>query len=228
MFLHTKSNRKFLMKLIDSFGPNPRVVRMFLAEKGITLPSEQVDLLGGENRQAGYLQRNPGGQLPALELANGKVVAETAVICEYIEEQHPTPVLVGSTAEERAEARMWQRRVELNITENMYNGFRFAEGYELFKNRVHCIPPAAADLKATAQEWLVKLDALIAGRDFICGNAPRFVDITLYCCMDFAKGVGQAINPELKNISAWFARMDKRPSATSSLHPAWEQIQMRG
>ncbi|MSQ68286.1 MAG: glutathione S-transferase [Gammaproteobacteria bacterium] len=216
------------MKLIDSFGPNPRCVRMFLAEKGLTLPAEQVDLMGGENRQLPYLQRNPGGQLPALELANGVVIAETAAICEYLEEQHPTPVLVGSTAEERAEARMWQRRVELNITENSYNGFRYKEGYELFKNRLHCVPAAADDLQAMAQEWLVKLDALMEGRDFICGNAPRFVDISLYCCMDFAKDVGQPINPTLKNINAWFARMDARASATTSLHPTWEKIKMRG
>ena len=216
------------MKLINSFGPNPRVVRMFLAEKGLSLPSEEVDLLGGENRQEGYLKRNPGGQLPALELDDGTVIAETAVMCEYFEEKHPTPALIGSTAEERAVARMWQRRVELNITENMYNGFRFAEGYELFKNRVHCIPPAAADLKATAQEWLTRLDGLIAGRDYLCGSSPRFVDFTLYCCMDFAKDVGQPLNPALKNISAWFQRMDARPSAKSSLHPAWEQVKMRG
>jgi len=201
---------------------------MFLAEKGLNLPTESIDLLGGENRQEGYLKRNPGGQLPALELDDGTVVAETAVICEYVEEKHPTPVLIGATAEQRALSRTWQRRVELNITEHMYNGFRFAEGYELFKNRVHCIPAAAADLKATAQEWLAKLDGLIAGRDFIAGNAPRFVDITLYCCMDFAKGVGQGLNPDLKNINAWFQRMDARPSASSSLHPAWEQIKMRG
>lgn len=216
------------MKLIDSFGPNPRVVRMFLAEKGLSLPSESVDLLAGENRQEGYLQRNPGGQMPALELDDGTVIAETAVMCEYIEEKHPAPVLIGSTAEERAISRMWQRRVELNITEHMYNAFRYGEGLELFKNRLYCIPEAAAGLKAKAQDWMAKLDGLIAGRDFICGNAPRFVDITLYCCMDFAKDVGQPLNPELKNIHAWFQRMDARPSATSSLHPAWQQVKMRG
>ncbi|MGE3772081.1 MAG: glutathione S-transferase family protein [Gammaproteobacteria bacterium] len=216
------------MKLIDSFGPNPRVVRMFMAEKGLSLPTEEIDLLGGENRKEGYLKRNPGGQLPALELDDGTVIAETAVICEYLEEKHPTPALIGTTAEERAMARTWQRRVELNITEHVYNGFRFAEGYELFKNRVHCIPAAAADLKATAQEWLTKLDGLIAGRDYICGNAPRFVDVTLYCCLDFAKDVGQPLNPALKNLNAWYQRMNARPSATASLHPAWEQVKMRG
>ena len=216
------------MKLIDSFGPNPRVVRMFMAEKGITLPREELDLLAADNRKEAYLKKNPGGQMPALELDNGTCIAETAVMCEYLEEKHPTPVLIGRTAEERAVARMWQRRVELNITENMYNGFRFAEGFEMFKNRVHCIPAAAADLKATAQEWLEKLDGFMGSNPFICGSEPRFVDITLYCCMDFAKGVGQGINPNLKNINAWFQRMDSRPSAAASLHPAWEQVKMRG
>lgn len=216
------------MKLINSFGPNPRVVRMFMAEKGLSLPTEEIDLLGGENRKEGYLKRNPGGQLPALELDDGTVIAETAVICEYLEEKHPTPALIGANAEERAVARTWQRRVELNITEHIYNGFRFAEGLELFKNRVYCVPEAATGLKAKAQDWLGKLDGLIAGRDYICGSAPRFADITLYCCLDFAKDVGQPLNPAFTNVNAWFKRMDARPSAKASLHPAWEQVKMRG
>lgn len=216
------------MKLIHSFGPNPRVVRMFLAEKGLTLPTEEVDILAGDNRKEGFLARNPGGQSPALELDDGTIVAETAVICEYLEEKHPEPVLIGRTAEERALARTWQRRVELGITEHMYNGFRYAEGYEMFKNRVHCIPAAAADLKAAAQEKLAWLDALMGDKPFICGNALRFVDITLYCCMDFAKDVGQPLNPALTKVHAWFQRMDARPSAAASLHPASAQARMRG
>jgi glutathione S-transferase len=216
------------MKLIHSFGPNPRVVRMFMAEKGITLPSEEIDILAGENRKEAYLKRNPGGQSPALELDDGTIVAETAVICELLEEKHPTPALIGKTPEERALSRTWQRRVELNITENMYNGFRYAEGLELFKNRMHCLPNAAADLKTIAQEKLAWLDGLMGNKPFICGDQIRFVDITLYCCMDFAKDVGQPINPALKNINAWYQRMNARPSATSSLHPAWEQTKMRG
>jgi glutathione S-transferase len=216
------------MKLIHSFGPNPRVVRMFLAEKGLTLPTEEIDILAGENRREGFLARNPGGQSPALELDDGTIVAETAVICEYLEEQHPSPVLIGRTAEERAIARTWQRRVELGITEHMYNGFRFAEGYEMFKNRVHCIPSAAAELKASAQEKLAWLDGLLGDQPFICGNELRFVDITLFCCMDFAKDVGQPLNPDLKKVHAWFQRLEARPSAVSSLHPASGQARMRG
>ena len=216
------------MKLIHSFGPNPRIVRMFMLEKGITLPTEEVDILAGDNRKEGFLKRNPAGQSPALELDDGTVVAETAVICEYLEEKHPTPSLIGKTAEERAVSRTWQRRVELNITEHMYNGFRYAEGYELFKNRVHCIPSAASEIKAGAQKQLAWLDGQLGNMDFICGKDLRFTDISLYCCLDFTKGVGQPLNPELNNINAWFKRMEARPSAEASLHPASEQTKMRG
>ena len=106
------------MQLYDSFGPNPRATRMFLAEKGITIPSKTVDLMGAENRRPPYTDRNPGGQVPALELDNGKCIGETVAIWEYLEEKHPTPALIGTTAEERAETRQWQRRVELQITEH--------------------------------------------------------------------------------------------------------------
>lgn len=216
------------MKLISSFGPNPRAVRMFMAEKGITLPMEDVDILGGDNLKEDFLKRNPGAQTPALELDDGSVVAETAVICEYLEEQHPLPALIGKTAEERAHARTWQRRVEFGITENMYNAFRFGEGYGIFKDRRHCIPSASAELKVVAQKKLEWLDGLMGNNPFICGNEMRFIDIALYCCMDFANGVGQPLNPNLKKVSAWFARMAARPSATTSLSTNWEQIGMRG
>lgn len=216
------------MRLLDSFGPNPRMVRMFMLEKGISLPAVQHDLLGGENRKPPYTDKNPAGQVPALELDDGTVLGETVAICEYLDEKFPGTSLVGATPEERAVSRMWQRRVELNVTEYTYNGFRFAEGLELFKNRLHVIPEAAAGLKAGAQRNLKWLDSLIAGRDYVSGNQVRLVDLILYCCLDFAKGVGQPINPELANINAWFKRMEARPSARGSLHPAWEQVGMRG
>lgn len=216
------------MKLINSFGPNPRCVRMFLAEKGLDIPVDNVDLFAAENRKPPYIERNPGGQTPSLELDDGSVLGETVAICEYIEEMHPTPTLIGANARQRAEARQWQRRIELNITEYIYNGFRYAEGYGLFKDRVLCMPDAAPLMKLNAQNWLKKLDALIAGRDFIAGNEVRLVDIILYCCMDFAKDVGQPIDESNANISAWFKRMDARPSAAASLSPGWADVKMRG
>ena len=216
------------MKVYNSFGPNPRALRMFLTEKGLTLPTQDVDLMGEENRKPPYTQRNPGGQLPALELDNGKTVGETVAIFDYLEEKHPKPALIGATAEERAETHQWQRRVELNITENIYNGFRYAEGYELFKNRLPVYPDAAKSLKDNAQKRLVWLDGLIAGRDWIVPDRFTIADIILYCCTDFAAGVGQKIPDSARNLQAWFKRVEARPSALASLHPAWSQVKMRG
>lgn len=216
------------MKLIHSFGPNPRIVRMFMCEKNLTLPEAQLDLRAGENRQAAHLARNPAGQSPTLELDDGTFLSETVAICEYLEELHPAPALIGATPRERAEQRMWQRRVELNITEARYNGFRYAEGLEMFKSRVHCIPAAAGDLKQASNKALAWLDPLIAGRAYLCGDAIRLADIVLYCCLDFTRGVGQPFDPELKNVAAWFARVDARPSAEKSLHPAAAQRKLRG
>jgi glutathione S-transferase len=207
------------MKVYDSFGPNPRALRMFLHEKGLDLPKADVDLLGAENRRAPYTDRNPGGQVPALELDDGRVLGETVAIFEYLEEKHPKPALVGTTPEERAETRQWQRRIELKITEHLYNGFRFAEGIELFKPRMRVLPEAADGLKATARDNLAWLDGLLAGRTFLAGDRFTIADIILYCALDFGRGVGQPFDPSLKNVAAWFERVSGRPSAAASLHP---------
>jgi glutathione S-transferase len=215
------------MRLYNSLGPNPRCVRMFMAEKGITLPTIELDILGGENRKGPYTEKNPGGQMPALELDDGSTLAETVAICEYLEEKNPAPALIGATAEERAETRMWQRRIELSITENLYNGFRYAEGLQLFKDRMHCLPEAAPGLKAIVQEKLEWLDKLMEGKQFIVGNRLTLPDIILYCALDFGKGVGQPINPALKNLTAWYDRMNARPSATASIHEKAKAANMR-
>lgn len=216
------------MKLLSSFGPNPRVVRMFMLEKGIDMPQEELDLMAAENRAEAYVKKNPGGQMPALELDDGTIIAETVAICEYLEEKHPAPALFGTTAEERANTRQWVRRVELNITEHMYNGFRYAEGIDLFRDRLFVIPEAADGLKAKAKDARKWMDGLIAGRDFIAGDNLSMADLILYGCLDFAKDVGQPLDTDLDNIAAWFARMDARPSATASLHPGAGELNMRG
>ena len=216
------------MQLYDSLGPNPRALRMYLAEKGISIPKKDVDLLGAENRKPPYTDRNPGGQLPALELDNGKCIGETVAIFEYLEEKHPTPSLIGATAEERAEARQWQRRIELQITEHLYNGFRYAEGAELFKTRMRILPEASAGLKAIVQDKLKWLDAQLEGKEYVAGNRFTVADIILYCALDFGGSVGQKIDPSQKNVNAWFKRVESRPSAKASLHPASAQTGMKG
>jgi glutathione S-transferase len=216
------------VKLIHSFGPNPRLVRMFLIEKGLDLPTREVDLMGGENRRPPYTDENPGGQMPALELDDGTIIGETVTICEYIEEKHPEPALIGKTPEERANTSQWQRRIELGITEHMYNAFRYAEGIEIFKDRLHCIPEAADGLKEKARKGLEWLDAQMKGRDYVTGDVLRLPDIFLFCCIDFMQGVGQPLDPSLKNLAGWYARMEARDSASKSLHPAHEQVGMKG
>jgi len=106
------------MKFYNSRGPNPRMVRMFMAEKGIDIPKVEVDLLAGDNRKEPYLKVNPAGQMPALELDDGTVIAEITAICEYVDElKSDKPSLIGSTPAERAVTRMWTRRIDLNIVE---------------------------------------------------------------------------------------------------------------
>src|SRR5262245_3159122 len=212
------------MRIYDSYGPNPRALRMFLHEKGIELPKADVDLIGAENRRPPYTDKNPGGQVPALELDDGRVLGETVAIFEYLDETRPGPSLVGRTPEERAETRQWQRRVELKINEHLYNGFRFAEGLALFEPRMRVLPAAAEGLKATARDNLAWLDALLADKQWIAGDRFTVADIILYCALDFGRGVGQPFDPGLKNLSAWFERVGGRPSAKASLHPVSESF----
>jgi glutathione S-transferase len=202
------------MKLFDSIGPNPQIVRIFMAEKGIEIPKQTVDLRRGENREADHLKRNPMGQMPSLELDNGFHLAEVVPICEYLEEKYPTPPLIGATAEERAECRMWTRRVDLNIAEPMTNGFRFGEGLKFFEKRVVCVPEASPGLKKIAAHRMQWLNEQMAdGRDYLCGKRFTLADILLYCFVTFAGTVGQPVDQANTNIVAWLARVGARPSA---------------
>jgi glutathione S-transferase len=203
------------VQLYNSMGPNPKTVRMFMAEKGIDIPLVKIDLMGGENRREPFLSKNPAGQLPALELEDGTVLTEIVAICEYLDEISPAPSLIGDTPEERALTRMWTRRIDLNISEPLTAGFRYAEGLPLFQSRVRCIPQAAADLKAIAQEKLAWLDGLIAGRSYICGEKLTLADILLFAFLDFGSIVGQKLDPALANITAWHDRVKARPSSAA-------------
>lgn len=201
------------MKLYTSIGPNPRTVRMFMIEKGIELPKVELDLLGGENRRPPYTDKNPAGQSPALELDDGRVIGETVAICEYLEELHPLPALIGTTPEERAETRMWQRRVELLITEHLYNAFRWSEGIELFRPRMPVLPEAADGLKALVRQRLAWLDGLLAGKSWLAGEHFTLADIILFSALDFGRTVKQPFDESLVNLKAWFERVAARPSA---------------
>lgn len=204
------------MKFYDSLGPNPKLVRMFAAEKSFALPQvEKVDIMAGANRQEPYLRKNPAGQMPSLELDDGRVIAETVAICEYIEEAKPKPALIGENAADRAETRMWTRRVEWKIVQPLADGFRFAEGLPLFKSRIRTLPEAADGLKAVARDGLAWLDAQMAGRDTVVPGRLTLADIVLFAFVEFGSSVGQGLDPALKNLGGWFEKMKARPSATA-------------
>lgn len=202
------------MKLYTSVGPNPHVVRMFIAERGITVPTEEIDIMAGANRQAAFLEINPAGQSPALALDDGSLVAEITVICEYLDEVNEGDSLIGATPEARAQTSRWVRWVDLNINEPLTNGFRFSEGLPMFKDRMRCLPDAAPGLKACAQDKLEWLDGQLETRPYVAGDSFTLADILLFCFLSFGVAVGQPINQDLKNIVAWHTKIGQRPSAT--------------
>jgi glutathione S-transferase len=123
---------------------------------------------------------------------------------------------------------MWTRRVELNVTEHLYNAFRWAEGIELFRTRMRVLPEAAPGLKAIVRDKLAWLDELMESRRFIAGDRFTIADIVLYVALDFGAGVGQGLDPGLRRLSAWMAGVAERPSAAASLHPSAAALGMRG
>ncbi len=202
------------MKFFNSIGPNPKLVRMFAAEKGYSFPQvEEVDLMGGANRQEPYLAKNPAGQVPCVELDDGQVISETIAICELIEDLQPEPALIGSTPAERAETRMWVRRVEWKVNQPLADGFRFAEGKPLFEARIRVLPEAAPGLKAVAQDGLTWFDEHLSGRDTIVPGRFTLADVTLFSFLEFGATVGQPLDPAHKNLARWFDAIKGRDSA---------------
>ena len=211
------------MRYFDSFGMNPRMVRFFMQEKGIEIERVEVDILRGENRREPYLSRNPSGQTPLLELDDGTDISETWVICEYLEEKHPEPPLIGRTPEERAVARMWWRRAEINICLPMLHGFYFGEGLEIFRERTHCIPEAADGMKERGRKGMEWMDGLLGDRRWLAGERFTAGDICLFVYLDLLRGAAQPIPESCSNLKAWFNRVGARPAAAGS---AWREQPM--
>ena len=205
------------MKLYQSIGPNPRVVLMFLEEKGAVIDRAFVDIMKGENRTPDFVAKNPFGQVPLLEMDDGTYLSESTAICGYIEEKFPTPALIGSTAEERAVTSMLIRRLDYDVVGPMTTAFRGSEGLPMFQSRMRCLPEAADGLKACARDGLAAFDALLAGKTWLAGDRFTLADILLYCLTEFGKMVGQPLPESLANLAAWSERVAARPSAAASL-----------
>ena len=206
------------MKLYTSTGPNPRIVKMALAEKGLAPERIVIDLRGGENRQPDFLALNPAGQLPVLVSDDGRIIPETVAICEYLEEIHPTPPLIGTTTAERTETRVALRRVEQAYVTPMLGAFRYGPGLEIFKNRMRCLPEAAEGMAAQARDGEAWLETLLGSKPYLTGDRFTLADLVLYCMMDFAaERAGLARDPAHDNLAGWFDRVKARPSAEASL-----------
>lgn len=212
-----------------SFAPNPQIVEMCAREKGIdlTITEKQVDLLGGDNRKPEVLAKNPAGQLPFFELPDGTVIADTVAMIEYLEEKVPSPALVGTTAEQRAVTRMWQRRMEEHFVYPAFTAFRWWTASEdckeetgfknFFASRAPVLVPSAyKDMQAWAMKQLRWLEEQKqrAPSDFICGPTVTVVDYQVFVTLDFFKDKSQPFleqfGAELPWITAWYARMGQR------------------
>ncbi len=200
------------MKIYDStVAPNPRRVRVFLAEKGISVPYEQIDLAKAENRQPAFLARNPLGGVPVLELDDGTLIAESVAICRYFEGIHPEPPLMGTGPLDSAIVEMWQRRMELALFMTVAQAFRNTS--EFFKGRIPQVPEFGEVCKAEAIKRLQWLDGELANRSFIAGERYTIADITALVAVDFGRWVKIAIQPEQKNLARWYQAVSSRPSA---------------
>lgn len=206
------------MKLYNSLGPNPHVVRMFAAEKGVSLPLQPVDVLNTEHRRPPYADRvNPLMQTPALETDDGAVICEVTAICEYMEELHPNPPLVGATPAQRAETRMWMRRIDLNILEGRSRAFRATGARAFYLDKIKLLSvPAAEELKALVEDRILWLDGQMVGKTYICGERYSLADILLYCFMTFGAPPGRNNLPTgADRLQTWYQRVAARPAAAA-------------
>ncbi len=200
------------MKLYDFSGaPNPKKVRVYLAEKGIQVPIEPVNIIAGENRTPDFLKKNPLGGLPVLELDDGSFLPESLAIIEYFEELHPEPPMIGRTPIERARTRAIERICELGVINSVATIFQ--NSHPFFAARVKQSAEAAETARGRLAANLKVLDAAIGKNPFVAGARPTIADCTLVAALDFGEFAGVPLDPAYGNVARWYADFKKRPSA---------------
>jgi glutathione S-transferase len=201
------------MKLYDGGrAPNPRRVRVFLAEKGITVPTEQVDLGAMAHRSAAFTSINPLQRVPALVLDDGTVITESIAICRYFEAEQPEPALFGRGSREAAIVEMWQRRAELHLLFPVSQVFRHMHP-AMKQMQVPQVADWGEANKPYVQEFLVLLDGELKDRRYVAGDRYTVADITAMVAIDFMKPAKLAVPETLGNIARWHADVSARPSA---------------
>lgn len=202
------------MKLYSSLGPNPRLVRMFLIEKGIEVERRHLDIITGENRTPAFAETNILQTLPVLELADGTRLTESTVICEYLEELHPDPNLIGRNPLERAQVRRWVRWFDQEVVVPMTMGFRGGGGRQMFEPRMRVVSsPAAAELCAMADEQFVWLDRQLGTRDHLVHGRFTLADLLVFCFISFGHTVGWTLPEGTPGLARLVEQTQERPSA---------------
>ena len=203
------------MKLYDGGrAPNPRRVRIFLAEKGISLPLVPIDMGAMEHRAGEVASRNPLRRLPVLELDDGAVLCESVAICRYFEELQPQPALFGRGALGKAQVEMWQRRMEFNLFLPVSQAFRHIHP-AMKEWEVPQIPEWGEANKPKALDFLLLMDAELALREFAAGDDFSIADITGLVAIDFMKPARITVPTELTNVTRWHRALAARPSASA-------------
>ena len=204
------------MKLHSSLGPNPRLVRMFLVEKGIEVERVHYDIITGENRtDAEYATKNPLGTTPTLELDDGTCLTESWPICEYLEETHPEPNLIGTTPEERAEVRKWVRLFDQEIVVPMTMGFRAGAGRPMFEPRMAVVSPeAGAELSAMSDDKWRWFDQALGDRVNFVSDRFTLADLIVFCFANFGFTVGWKLPEGTDNLARFVDTHNGRKSAS--------------
>jgi glutathione S-transferase len=196
----------------DTRAPNPRRVRIFLAEKGLAYETIEVSIAASEHQRDDFRQKNPLALLPVLELPDGKVLRESMAICRYVEELHPEPNLFGSDAWERAQIEQWNRHAELELLVPIAQVFRNTHAF--WNGRIKQAPEFGTIMRELVGNRFDWLESELAQREYLAG--PRFTvaDITALCAVDFGKVSNLRLNADSHpRLAAWHARVGARPSA---------------
>jgi len=201
------------MKLYDfPQSPNCRRVRIYLAEKGLSVPLQPVNLMGGEQSTPEFLRRNPFGAVPILELDDGTIIPESLAIIEYFEEAHPEPPLFGTDPVSRAIVRAWERRCELGVF--LQATRRFFHSSPFFANRVAQNPNVVEEAGQVLRTRLALLNDQLQSHEWVAGGFS-VADITLLVGIDFTSTSQFQLDPAWVHLARWRAAMGKRPSATA-------------
>ncbi len=199
------------MKLYDAKAPNPRRVRIFIAEKGMDVPRDTLDLDSGQARTPGFLAKNSLGQVPVLELDDGTVITESVAICRYLDSLQPDPPLFGGTPKGEAQVEMWNRRMELEILNTIANVAQHS--FPFFKDRVTQVPAfAAAQMALIPAKWAWLDSEMADGRPFIAGDSFSAADITGMVATKLSELLGSPIPDSLAHVARWDAEVRARPS----------------